>query len=295
MIFTAPLVWNFLPYAVLTTRSQLVLRMLPNAGYDKPFFWFDKSTVHQKRECLTQAGLSLFDYYLDRTEQLTILFTEECAPPPFAPSGSSLHGHVRVPSADLTRVWCVYELAWWVSHKPKGKIVFVPLRANASLYGLLLKTMPVVLSFLMVCVGMTNYNALFWSNAYQDNRQLQKCAARSRSPHTRCYHPVHAPGHSNAMIGFFVVPFLGCVIAVGYLFLTTVLVPAREERFKAAAQLRSFDVRETQAFDPADKQWVQGQICEWWSGKGRAGQGEDAALDAFNDVCLPPNTCAAQA
>ena len=103
------------------------------------------------------------------------------------------------------------------------------------------------------------------------------------------------PGHSNMIIGFFVVPFLGCVIAVGYLFLTTVLVPAREERFKAAAQLRSFDVRKTQAFNPADKQWVQDQICQWWSGKGGAGQGEDAALDAFNQVRLPPNTCAAQA
>ena len=97
------------------------------------------------------------------------------------------------------------------------------------------------------------------------------------------------------IIGFFVVPFLGCMIAVVYVFLKTVLVPAREERFKAAAQLRSFDVRKTQAFSPADKQWVQGQICQWWSGKGLAGQGEDAALKAFNHVRLPPNTCAAQA
>ena len=97
------------------------------------------------------------------------------------------------------------------------------------------------------------------------------------------------------MIAFFVVPFLGCVIAVVYLFLTTVLVPAREERFKAAEQLRSFDVCKTEAFNPADKQWVKGQICQWWSGKGLAGQGEDAALKAFNHVRLPPNTCAAQA
>ena len=103
------------------------------------------------------------------------------------------------------------------------------------------------------------------------------------------------PGHSMMMIAFFVIPFLGCVIAVVYVFLTTVLVPAREERSKAAAQLRSFDVRKTKAFDPADKQWVQGQICQWWSGKGGAGQGKDVALDAFNQVCLPPNTCMAQA
>ena len=74
---------------------------------------------------------------------------------------------------------------------------------------------------------------------------------------------MHAPGHSDFMIAFFVVPFLGCVIAVEYIFLTTVL--------------------------------VQGQICQWWSGKGLAGQGEDAALKAFNHVRLPPNTCAAQA
>ena len=94
-VFTAPLVWNFVPYAVLKTRNPLVLRLLPNAGYDQPFFWFDKSTVHQKQNCLTQAGLSLFDYYLDRTGQITILFTEECAPPPFAPSGASLHGHMH--------------------------------------------------------------------------------------------------------------------------------------------------------------------------------------------------------
>ena len=94
-VFTAPLVWNFVPYAVLKTRNPLVLRLLPNAGYDQPFFWFDKSTVHQKQNCLTQAGLSLFDYFLDRTGQITILFTEECAPPPFAPSGASLHGHMH--------------------------------------------------------------------------------------------------------------------------------------------------------------------------------------------------------
>ena len=100
---------------------------------------------------------------------------------------------MRVPSADLTRVWCVYELAWWVHHKPKGKIVFVPLRANATLYGLLLNTMPLAISFLLVCVGTIAYIALFWSNLFQDNRQFQKCAARNRSPPTRCCHPVHAP------------------------------------------------------------------------------------------------------
>ena len=111
----------------------------------------------------------------------------------FAPSGASRHGHVRVPSADLTRVWCVYELAWWVHHKPKGKIVFVPLKANATLYGLLLNTMPLALSFLLFCGGMTVAMLLFWSNAFQDDRQLQKYAARNRSPHTAVAIPCMPP------------------------------------------------------------------------------------------------------
>ena len=87
----------------------------------------------------------------------------------------------------------MYELAWWVSHNPKGKIVFVPLKANATLYGLLLNTMPLVSSFLLFCLGMTAAMGLFWSNAFQDNRQLQKCAARNRSPHTAVAIPCMPP------------------------------------------------------------------------------------------------------
>ena len=97
------------------------------------------------------------------------------------------------------------------------------------------------------------------------------------------------------MILFFVTIFLGCVIVVVSDFLKDVLVPAREERFKAAEQLQSFNVRNCRAFNSDDERWVMGQICQWWSGKGGAGQGEDAALNAFNHVRLPPHTCAAQA
>ena len=81
-------------------------------------------------------------------------------------------------------MWCAWELAWWLKHNPKGKIVFVPLRANATLYRLLLNTMPLASSFVLVCLGMTFAMGFFWSNLFQDNRQLQKCAARNRSPHT---------------------------------------------------------------------------------------------------------------
>ena len=80
------------------------------------------------------------------------------------------------------------------------------------------------------------------------------------------------------MIGFFVIPCLLSVIAV----LKTVVAPARKERFKAAKQFQTFDVRNTQAFSPPDKDYVLVKISEWYSGDDLA---LDVALDAFNQVC----------
>ena len=177
MIITAPMWWNFVAYAILTTRSPKVLRMLGSAGYDRPFYWFDKSTVHQKQNCLTQAGLSLFDYYLGLTEQFTILFNPECARIrnhccPHTPD----HLLLRAP-ADLTRVWTVYELAWWLKHRPNGKITFVPLTTNASIYRLVLKFWPIMGSFMLFGTGVMVFACFYLSNVAQ-NAQYAECAAR---------------------------------------------------------------------------------------------------------------------
>ena len=109
MIITTPMWWNFVAYAILTTRSPTVLRMLGSAGYDRPFYWFDKSTVHQKQNCLTQAGLSLFDYYLKKTDQFTILFNPDCARIrnhccPYIHTRSPAPARARRPDAGLDRV-----------------------------------------------------------------------------------------------------------------------------------------------------------------------------------------------
>jgi len=80
-----------------------------------------------------------------------------------------------------------------------------------------------------------------------------------------------------------VVVFGPCVFFFEGMFLYLIVGPARKERFQAAEQLKKFDVRETKAFSPADKVWVEGQIRSWWSGKGHAGaDADDAALNAFN-------------
>ena len=86
--------------------------------------------------------------------------------------------------------------------------------------------------------------------------------------------------HSNLLITYMVVVFGPCVFFVEGMFLYLLVGPARKERFQAAEQLKTFDVRKTEAFSPADKVWVEGQIRSWWSGQGHAGA--DAPLDAFN-------------
>ena len=189
MIITAPMWCNFVAYAILTTRSPTVLRMLGSAGYDRPFYWFDKSTVHQKQNCLTQAGLSLFDYYLGLTDQFTILFNPECA---------RIRNHYLCPHtsdrlllrapADLTRVWTVYELAWWLKHKPDGKITFVPLTTNASIYRLVLKFWPIMVSFALFGTGVMVFGCFYFSNVAQ-NDQFAECAVRDVESASSPYRP----------------------------------------------------------------------------------------------------------
>ena len=45
-----------------------------------------------------------------------------------------------------------------------------------------------------------------------------------------------------------------------------------------AQQLARFEVRNTEAARPSDKEYVLGEIGKWW----QDGNGKEAALDAFN-------------
>ena len=170
VVLTTPMWWNFLAVSILTTRSPKVLRMLGSAGYDRPYYWFDKSTVHQKQNCLTQAGLSLFDYYLNLTDKLTILYNPECASAPHASPSLAPDSRVCMcmcMHADLTRVWTVYELAWWLKHKPDGKIVFVPLTTNATLYRAVIKLWPIMNTLILIGFGVPTSIAFYFSNRWE--------------------------------------------------------------------------------------------------------------------------------
>ena len=74
-----PTVGPFFVALVRVVRSEFGLRLL---GLHEPDLWFDKACVHQKRDCLTQCGLHLFEHYLDKSDRLMILFQPSCARAP---------------------------------------------------------------------------------------------------------------------------------------------------------------------------------------------------------------------
>ena len=74
-----PAVGPLMVAAVRVVRSEFGLRLL---GLHEPNLWFDKACVHQKRDCLTQCGLHLFEHYLDTSDRLMILFQPSCARAP---------------------------------------------------------------------------------------------------------------------------------------------------------------------------------------------------------------------
>jgi hypothetical protein len=228
---------SFVFYAIMhASGSECVLWML---GYSQPKFWFDKATVHQTKNPLTQAGLHLFSHYLKQSGELLILFQPEY----------------------LTRVWCVYEFAWWLKEKEAKNIALVPLNTYNALCRSVSNAIPSVIFLLCCAVALLLSAFMFaikWALIFI-GRDLLMVAL--------------------AVVWLCAMCVIVCVVTC---FVTSILAPAKTERLKIAEQLRRFEVRDTQAFSEADKKWVLGQICQWW----RSEQGEmndEGALDAFND------------
>ena len=205
----------FAAVAVFTTKHDLILRQL---GCTSPAYWFDKATVHQTEQCLTNAGLYLFGYYLKRSRQLVVLFVPEY----------------------IERVWCVYELAYWLEHKGSAGIVFIPLTTNATTMRFLMRFWPKVFTFCAFFMGATLLVAM--------------CSVR----HLRDYHGSGAAATSNWSL-YISLPF----IIVPAVFATIVTSKPRRQRREVAKKLEQFDVRKTQAFNPSDKDFVLEEIKEW--------------------------------
>ena len=216
----------FAAVAVFTTKREFILRQV---GCMTPAYWFDKATVHQTEPCLTNAGLHLFGYYLKRSRQLVVLFMPEY----------------------IERVWCVYELAYWLKHKGSKGIVFIPLTTNAMTMRFLMRFWPKVFTLCAFIMGVATCVAMSAGRTLKDLHRSTGIGAHVWS------WPVPA----------FSVPFI-LVVAICVNILTA---KPRRQRKEVAKNLQQFDVRKTQAFDPSDKEFVLGEIKKW-----------NSSLDDFN-------------
>ena len=255
MFFVYPpftiVVLPFMAYAIiffltLTHKSPRMLRVM---GYGQPDLWFDKATVHQTKSPLTQVGLSLFGHFMDRSDQFLILFQP----------------------AYLTRVWTMYELAFWLKkHKSADKITLVPINTYNSLLRYALILFP-----LFPCLVSTIVSALV--------------IALSPFLFTRL---LIVDADADWAISFIIVVILVAAVVItaciGYCFDARILRSAKKERLAVGEQLKNFDVNLTTAFKPEDKTYVLDEICNWWDQSKEEDEGrgskmrKDAALDAFN-------------
>ena len=69
--------------------------------------------------------------------------------------------------------------------------------------------------------------------------------------------------------------FACCCFLIFVIVAALILVPARRERRRVARQLRTFDVREAEAWSAADKVYVLEKVRGWYGGS-------EEALDSFN-------------
>ena len=222
--------------------------------------------MHQTRKCVTAAGLHLFAYFLQRSDQLMILFKP----------------------VYLTRVWCVYELAWWLKEKGNAGIVLVPLTGTANLYRLLLRIWPIYWAWGGFCLSATFASLLFVTGRCGD-KEFEDASKKG-----------YLSGMTvEEMRAQAATLFVGCVvlsIVPSLMFLYTLsqtaVSPVEEERKDVAHKLRSFDVRNTEAFLPSDKDFVLGEIQKWWGlvdagtkvAELSEGAEQEAALERFNDL-----------
>lgn len=213
----------FAAVAVFTTKHEFVLRKL---GCTTPAYWFDKATVHQTEQCLTNAGLHLFGYYLNRSRQLVVLFVPEY----------------------IERVWCVYELAYWLKHKGSKGIVFIPLKTNATFLRFLMMFWPILFTFCAFCMGV--WTLAGFSTVRLNSDQFASGAAAT----------------SRLTLGL-AFPFI-LVLACSAAFVTW---QPRRQRGEVVKMLRQFNVRNTQAHKPSDKDLVLEEIKKW-----------NSSLDDFN-------------
>lgn len=241
-------------------------------GHKMPFvrpqkLFVDKICIHQTDMRKKAAGIRALDEFLHCSRQMVVLFSTTCesraAPSnptcrPF-PSATCKPGprssRDRIPSCatDLSRLWCVYELAAYAAFglddDAGSNLIFLP---QAKLP-----------SMLTICAALWA-----WPSAEYMAQLLNGGGTRDDGGFlatTVAPVPI-APIVLPALFGF-----------IGW----SVLVVGRQ-RAQLLAELRSFSVRRAECCLEADRAFVEGAIARWYSGdlhavqaaRGEGGAGE---------------------
>lgn len=183
---------------------------------------------------------------------------------------------------------CVYELAYWcaalpsrehlcsaltrtpllvrrrLKHKGHKGIVFVPLETNATAMRVIVRLWPIFTTLLIFMTGC------FIGSGIAFSRQLSDLSQGSDQVAEELYFQFFSVFLTVASL------FVIFVTSVGFY---TVAYEARRQRMQVAADLKEFDVKNTEAFSPNDKTYVLGEIDKWWAEYVKGGE---SPRDAFN-------------
>jgi hypothetical protein len=258
--FAIGLVFMFaFPLWIVATESPFVLWFL---GLNGNQFWMDKATIHQanrtqrvpgkkyqgtehvfntdqmseqeEAECaskyrvLNQAGVGLFDHFLTTSDELWVLFIPRY----------------------ITRVWCIYELAYWLRLMKMDRnfgrrIKLIPLMRNLTLYNGLPEHQAVVAVMSCMYCALVTVTGVYYHkagpNIGQDSMSLELMV----------------------VIGICLCLVIGGLVLM--YFIHTDIRPARQRRVEVVQKLKRFKWSEAKASNAADKQSVQDMIVTLWA------------------------------
>uniref|UniRef100_A0A7S3I4X0 Uncharacterized protein n=1 Tax=Favella ehrenbergii TaxID=182087 RepID=A0A7S3I4X0_9SPIT len=203
----------------------------------------EKAERTSKYRVLNQAGVGLFDHFLTNSSELWVLFVPRY----------------------IERVWCIYELAYWLrlmKQDKQRKIKMIPIERNELLYASLPKHQGVVaLMSCMYCAVITVAGTYFHRGG----------------PNTSSL----SVGLELAVVGgilFCLV--IGALVFAWFYFKD--IKPAAALRHEVVSKLRNFTWKQAKATSEPDKKHVENMITTLWTQQLKSeAKGSEDALQEF--------------